>query len=255
MEAEKPDNAAFYPNSSAVPREIDKAAGAPNDSSIESAGHHVDLCSSSMDMDRNQNAILNEIASDNADNNKRCLSELADHSNHSQIKSPPVEHPKESSSTKSCLIEAESVSDNTENFVVQLRPDTNEANKNGQSNDRVSKQEVNGFISEPTIMSNGTKLKRSDDQLNETSLKDSNSTKKICNNNTKTTPVNNFFVANSCTNSKPGKLRLIRLNHFENISQFKLNRFFLIQRLVIQFSRQFIFRRERANQKRRFAFR
>ena len=206
MEDEKLDNAAFYPNSSAVPREIDKAASAPNDS-IEPAAAADHSCSpAEHSMDTNLNVNLN-VTLNEAATIKRSESELAGHLNSSSTECPPDDDPNEAGSTKS---RSNSDDNNNKNLTslsnensVKLRPDASEVNnKNVQANDRTVKQEVNGFPSKPTIMSNGTKLKRNDDQLNETSSEGSNSTKKICNNSTKTTPVHSSSAANS-----NGKLR------------------------------------------------
>lgn len=205
MEDEKLDNAAFYPNSSAVPREIDKAAAAFNDGSIE-PDHRSCSPEQHSSMDKTSNATLNEAAN----GNKRSETELAGHSNHSSIKCPPDDDPREAGSTKGRSIVDDDNNKNPNNSShensLKLRPDTSEVNnKNVPSNDSAARQEVNGdvFPCKPTIMSNGTKLKRNDDQLNETSSESSNLTKKICNNSTKTTPVNNLAAAvNSSGNGK-----------------------------------------------------
>ena len=233
MEDEKLDNAAFYPNSSAVPREIDKVAAANHSIELE---HHVDSCSSERSMDRNQNAAtLNE----GAGGNKRFGSELAYHSNDTPFRSSQDDKSRDGRPTKSRSIEGsiESDSDNRPNSIdensAELRPNTSEVNKNGQANDRTANQEANGLTSEPTIMSNG-RLKRNDDQLNETSSEDSSSIKRICNNSTKTTPVNSFFAANS--NGEPGKMKRKRAH---SRSELTID-FFPPERLIVQFGRQFV---------------
>ena len=213
MEDEKLDNAAFQPNSrTAVPREIDKAASAPND--CLAPDRHVASCSPEQSMDGNQNAALNESAGCN----RRSESDLADcsnPSNRSPTRVATVHEPSDGSQGGSINAEVECpISDHnnrssTDENSVELRPATNEVHENEQANVGTEKQEANGFASEPTIMSNG-KLKRKDDQLNETrtSSEDSNSTKKICNNSAKTTPVNSNSLSaanNACTNGKPGR--------------------------------------------------
>lgn len=194
MEDEKLDNAAFQANCrAAVPREIDKAASASND--CLAPDHHVaNSCSSEQSMDANPNGTLNESANRRSGSDIDCSASRPTATDH--------ESRDDSETARNGSAATSDHQSSTNENSVELRPPANEVPENEPANENKVHEKVNGFTSEPTIMSNG-KLKRKDDQSSETraSSEESNSTKKICNK----TPVSNSLSAVNNTNGKPGR--------------------------------------------------